>query len=441
MTTLDIAEARRLAAQLLSHPVSRGIDEIEAAGEMIYALADELERLRSLIISKQAAVEMLDRMDSDGQAELERLRAQVASAVTEEMIGAFVRSAMPGTDWPPAGKPAHEVEETRTNLRAALAAALAQQAEPLTDFEHFWEGIVADNGGTSIGADYKHWARLGFQAGRATQSPTVGDRVEPPGYVLVPLDPTPYLVSMIPGHSYEIAANTYRSLISSASLSGCSVTVGAWSCYREANTEWPRCTEWCKSPRDCPASYEITHREASAPSVGAPTTNVSRPAAQAEPATNDAMHEAVRQWLEIRAGEDVGIDIPELCRLVLRHAPQAAQAEPVAKWMPWSKAVESASLLLNRATDLPLDDCEGVARAVLSIAQQSNPPAQGIDEREAFDAWLLTAKFEDCPFKDDPERVKRWGAHYDRYRREGWNARAALAHAPAAWPSAPTASA
>jgi hypothetical protein len=67
-------------------------------------------------------------------------------------------------------------------------------------------------------------------------------------------------------------------------------------------------------------------------------------------------------------------------------------------------------------------------------ALAAHPPAQGLDEQAAFEAWLLSAKFEDCPFKDDPERVKRWGAHYDRYRREGWDARAALAQAPAAEP-------
>jgi hypothetical protein len=83
----------------------------------------------------------------------------------------------------------------------------------------------------------------------------------PNGYALVPLEPTPLLASMIPGHTAEAAAATYRSLISTASLVGCSVVVKSWSCYREAHTEWSRCVEWCKSPRDCPANYEVTHRE------------------------------------------------------------------------------------------------------------------------------------------------------------------------------------
>lgn len=47
MTTRLTDRARAIAAQFRSHPVSRGIDEIEAAGEMLYALADELERLRA----------------------------------------------------------------------------------------------------------------------------------------------------------------------------------------------------------------------------------------------------------------------------------------------------------------------------------------------------------------------------------------------------------
>jgi hypothetical protein len=80
------------------------------------------------------------------------------------------------------------------------------------------------------------------------------------------------------------------------------------------------------------------------------------------------------------------------------------------------------------------DRARANVRAALTAALASHQPAQGLDEQAAFEAWLLSAKFEDCPFKDDPERVKRWGAHYDRYRREGWDARAALAQAPAAEP-------
>lgn len=87
MTTLDIAEARRLAAQFRSHPVSRSIDEIEAAGEMLYALVDELEqRPIRMIPSLDQWHEYVEakRQAREAADELERLRAQVAALAGED---------------------------------------------------------------------------------------------------------------------------------------------------------------------------------------------------------------------------------------------------------------------------------------------------------------------------------------------------------------------
>ena len=43
---VDEQQTRQLADQLICHPVSRSIDEIEAAGEAIKSLLDELQTLR-----------------------------------------------------------------------------------------------------------------------------------------------------------------------------------------------------------------------------------------------------------------------------------------------------------------------------------------------------------------------------------------------------------
>ena len=44
---VDEQKLRELADNLICHPVSRSIDEIEAAGESIKSLLDELQTLRS----------------------------------------------------------------------------------------------------------------------------------------------------------------------------------------------------------------------------------------------------------------------------------------------------------------------------------------------------------------------------------------------------------
>jgi hypothetical protein len=51
------------------------------------------------------------------------------------------------------------------------------------------------------------------------------------------------------------------------------------------------------------------------------------------------------------------------------YARDALAARPLA---PWSKTVESAALLLNRCTQLPLDDCEGLAGTILGMAAASH---------------------------------------------------------------------
>lgn len=111
MTTPDIAEARRLAAQFRSHPVSRSIDEIEAGGELLYAMADELERLRA-----QVAPAGWKLVPVDPTNEMLAAGGDFLCNHTTEFLASL---------W-------EQAESCYRAMLAASPAAPAQQAEPLT---------------------------------------------------------------------------------------------------------------------------------------------------------------------------------------------------------------------------------------------------------------------------------------------------------------------
>lgn len=83
----------------------------------------------------------------------------------------------------------------------------------------------------------------------------------------------------------------------------------------------------------------------------------------------------------------------------------ALAAQPQA---PWSKTVESAALLLNRATQLPLDDCEGLAGTILGMAANVQPKGTAEPTREFLIGALLGLPPGDVfagAFKSDAQSV------------------------------------
>ena len=74
-------------------------------------------------------------------------------------------SAGEAADWVNEWSDKHEVP-LDNRARAELVAALSRQAPAApaeVDFEQWWLAEVAANGGVPIGADYKHWAKKGFE--------------------------------------------------------------------------------------------------------------------------------------------------------------------------------------------------------------------------------------------------------------------------------------
>jgi len=74
------------------------------------------------------------------------------------------------------------------------------------------------------------------------------------------------------------------------------------------------------------------------------------------------------------------------------YASDALAARPLA---PWGKTVESAALLLNRCTQLPLDDCEGLAGTILGMAAASEVQPKKSTEPDE-DLWTETQVADIC---------------------------------------------
>jgi hypothetical protein len=91
-----------------------------------------------------------------------------------------------------------------------------------------------------------------------------------------------------------------------------------------------------------------------------------------ELAAERELHAAEVERLRAQVDEalDAGRTMVEMAVEQTReNAAPAQQAEPA----PWSKTVEAAALLLNRCTELNMDDCEGLAGTILGMAQQAAP--------------------------------------------------------------------
>lgn len=107
------------------------------------------------------------------------------------------------------------------------------------------------------------------------------------------------------------------------------------------------------------------------------------PAAQAEPgaSVNDGARVFARV-MEYQGKDRREVRSPNMtARECIALANYIHASDRAAKPVAWSKTVESAALLLNRCTQLPLDDCEGLARTILGMAPPSNPPAQGVEAK------------------------------------------------------------
>lgn len=68
--------------------------------------------------------------------------------------------------------------ELRDSVKRMLNEGWFQAPAPAPEvpatFEAWWAQIVADNGGAEIGADYRHWAKLGAEWAASAQAPAVG---------------------------------------------------------------------------------------------------------------------------------------------------------------------------------------------------------------------------------------------------------------------------
>lgn len=61
--------------------------------------------------------------------------------------------------------------------RAALATHPAPETSQADDFDSWWTTQIAANGGTPIGADYRHWAEQGYKAAHAQQDAALRQEV------------------------------------------------------------------------------------------------------------------------------------------------------------------------------------------------------------------------------------------------------------------------
>jgi hypothetical protein len=71
--------------------------------------------------------------------------------------------------------------DARLNAREAAAAIAAEpiQSGSAVDFEQWWLAEVAANGGVPIGADYKHWAKAGFELRGDARAPAAPAEADP----------------------------------------------------------------------------------------------------------------------------------------------------------------------------------------------------------------------------------------------------------------------
>lgn len=100
--------------------------------------------------------------------------------------------------------------------------------------------------------------------------------------------------------------------------------------------------------------------------------------------------------------------------------------------VPWSKTVEAVSLLLNHATQWPIDDCENFAATIIGMVTAAPAVSAPAEERAAFEAWLETLMDPDpranCCIETATEL--RGDGHYvmsaTRIAWDAWQARASF---------------
>jgi hypothetical protein len=93
------------------------------------------------------------------EAEIADLRAQLARAQRALLRAGF--QDLGAQEWKP------PVNEVAGKLRQRVFELEAQLARQSQSFDQWWTAQVEANGGTAIGADYRHWARMGFEAAAA----------------------------------------------------------------------------------------------------------------------------------------------------------------------------------------------------------------------------------------------------------------------------------
>lgn len=76
---------------------------------------------------------------------------------------------------------------------APSAPVARQPLENIEQFEDWWEDCRQKNGGTFIGADYRHWAHKAWQARAALSAQAVPSAI-PDGWQLVPKRATPKMI-------------------------------------------------------------------------------------------------------------------------------------------------------------------------------------------------------------------------------------------------------